>query len=429
MNQKLSTPLLTVLFIASLSFQINADEFDSNIEYINYQQDGTYDSSGNWWDYSSAKDSLAESGISFSGNMTQIYQGVTSGGLDRSFKYGGHADYMLNFDLGKMGVQEGLFLKMRAETQIGEGLGTRTGAILPSGLVTQLPVANDHTTALTSFMFTQMLSPTFGIFAGKTDTLDGDVNAFAHGRGKTQFMNSALIFNPIAVRTIPYSALAAGFVFLNEGEPLFTFTLINPEDTATTSGFNSLFADGIAIAAELRIPVQIMGLPGHQLFAGSWNNREFNSLNQDPRILLPPLNVPIQEKSGSWSIYYNFDQYLVVDPSDSSRGWGIFGRAGISDGNPNPMEYFLSFGVGGSSPISCRENDNFGIGWFYNGASDELGPIASQILSDGQGVELFYNIAVTEKFYLTPDLQFIDGGIQATDGTAVVLGLRANLVL
>ena len=45
---------------------------------------------------------------------------------------------------------------------------------------------------------------------------------------------------------------------------------------------------------------------------------------------------------------------------------------------------------------------------------------------DGTGVELFYNIAVTPWFQLTPDLQVIDGGIRRAD-TAVMVGLRGNM--
>jgi porin len=47
--------------------------------------------------------------------------------------------------------------------------------------------------------------------------------------------------------------------------------------------------------------------------------------------------------------------------------------------------------------------------------------------NNGTGMEMFYNIAVTRWFELTPDLQIIDGGIPTAD-TAVVFGLRGNLI-
>ena len=60
------------------------------------------------------------------------------------------------------------------------------------------------------------------------------------------------MFNPIAVQTIPYSTLGTGFSILQGVEPIFTFTVLNATDTATTSGFDELFADGVALSAELR---------------------------------------------------------------------------------------------------------------------------------------------------------------------------------
>ena len=287
-----------------------------------------------------------------------------------------------------------------------------------------LPSLNTEDLVLTNVVITQALSEQFVVFLGKIDTMDGDMNAFAHGRGKTQFLNTNFVFNPIAVQTTPYSTLAAGFSILRDFEPIFSFSVLNATDTATTSGFNELFADGVALAAELRLPTNLLGLPGHQGIGAGWNSKEYIALNQDPRIVFP--GVPIAAKDGSWNVKYNFDQYLYVDPCDSTRGWGIFGRAGISDGNPNPLHWTVSLGVGGNSPICGREADRFGIGWYYGAASPELGPFFTP--DNGTGVEMFYNIAVTPWFQLTPDLQILDGGSMRNPDTAVIAALRGNLI-
>jgi len=373
---------------------------------------------------------LAEHGITFDLNVGNFYQGVASGGLDRRFAYGGHGDYVTNFQLGKLGLNEGLFLKVRAEHRFGENINGATGAFFPTALPTDLPVADSGELFLTNVLFTQALSERFAIFFGKLDTLDGDPNAFAHGRGMSQFMNTAMIANPIALRTVPYATLGCGFAILGEeGEPLFSFTLLNAVDTAETDGFSELFAEGVALAAELRLPTRFFDLPGHQLFAGTWNSREFVELGQDPRIVLP--NVPINQTEGSWSLYWNFDQYLTVDPKNSKNGWGVFGRAGIADNQSNPLEWFLSFGVGGNSPLGQREADTFGLGWFYSGTSDEIGPILQAALGpvgDGQGVELFYNYAATPWLHITPDLQVLVPARENAE-TALVVGVRAVMTL
>jgi porin len=202
-----------------------------------------------------------------------------------------------------------------------------------------------------------------------------------------------------------------------DGERVFTLGVVNSVETPTTIGISELFANGAVIFSELRVPVTLLGRTGHQAIGGSWSSAKYVSLRQDGRIDFP--DIPIAEKNGSWSLFWNADQYLWQDPCDPSRGWGLFGRAGISDGNPNPIEWSLSFGIGGNSQLSGREDDKFGIGWYYNGISDEFGPIVSNLLGDGQGVELYYEIALTEAFRLSLDLQVVDPNFLRTD-TAVV---------
>ncbi|MFT7643054.1 MAG: porin [Pirellulaceae bacterium] len=374
--------------------------------------------SGDWFGH---RTRMATNGVTFQGDVTQYYQGVTSGGLDQNFEYGGHADYVVNMDLNKLGGWEGLFLKLRGESQFGRFINRSTGAILAANNEGLIPTAGGQDTALTNFLFTQFLSERTAVFAGKLDTMDGDMNAFAHGRGKNQFMNTALAINPLALRTVPYSTYGAGFLLLEGTEPIFSFMAIDPVDHAT-EGPTDLFSEGVTLASELRLPTCFLGQPGHQLIGGTWSSREVPDLS---RLIVPP-GLPIQTGSGSWSLYWNFDQHLYTDPCDSSRGWGIFGRAGVADDLTNPLSSFLSFGIGGNSPIRCRAADTFGVGWFYAPVSDELPGV---VLSDhGQGVELFYNYAATPWLHITPDLQIIDPARRGVD-TSLVFGIRVKMDL
>jgi porin len=70
-------------------------------------------------------------------------------------------------------------------------------------------------------------------------------------------------------------------------------------------------------------------------------------------------------KTGSWALTFFFDQALWVSPDDPSRVWGVFGNFGISDGNPNPIRWSASVGMSGTSPISGRELDTFGVGYYF----------------------------------------------------------------
>lgn len=379
-------------------------------------------------DWLGARTGLAEAGITADFDATMFYLGVADAGLEQAFRFGGHDDYVINMDFGRLRVRQGLFLKLRAEHRYGESLAGATGAFLPSNLVADLPVADSENLYLTNVLFTQMLSENFGLFAGKLDTLDGDQNAFASGRGKTQFSNVAFVITPIGLRTIVYSTLGAGFVILRDGEPLLTFSVLNATDTARTSGFEELFADGVALVPELRLPTNFFGLPGHQLFGATWSSRNFAALDQDPLVILP--SVPIERESDSWALYWNFDQYLFVDPCQPQRGWGLFGRAGIADDATNPIGWFLSFGVGGQGMFRARPSDSFGVGWYYSGTSNELAPFLETALGgigDGQGIELYYNFQVTPSMHVTPDLQILMPARDTVDTTTVV-GLRARVI-
>lgn len=375
-------------------------------------------------DWLGARPQLADSGVTVDANVAQFYMGAVSGGLDRSARYAGHGDYVMNIDGDKAIGMKGMFIKLRAEHRFGQSYGGVTGALLPTAVATDLPNPESDQIYLTNVLFTQMFSETFGVFAGKLDSLDGDQNAFASGRGMTQFSNMAFVGTPIGLRTIPYSTLGTGFVILQDLKPVFTFSVINARETIGTSGFNELFNDGVTLAPELRLPTEFFGLPGHQLFGGTWSSRNYVNLDQDPRIILP--NIPIARSSDSWSLYYNFDQHLVVDSHDPSKGWGLFGRAGLADQATNPIGWFLSAGLGGNSMIPGRSDDTFGAGYYFAGTSSELGPLLDLALGgvgDGQGAEVFYNIAVTKWFRLTADAQFIEPA-RETVNSSVLLGMR-----
>ncbi len=378
-------------------------------------------------DWLGARSSLAASGVTLDADSTSFYFGNTRGGLRRDFEYGGHSDYIFNIDSGKLGLIEGQFWKIRAEHHYGDSINRDTGAIVPVTVLTDLPVRDSEHIYLTNVLLTQALSENFALFAGKLDTLDGDPTAFAAGRGKTQFSNMALVADLAPLLMFPYSSLGCGFSVLRDLQPIWTFSVLNPTDTTRTSGFDELFNDGVTLTSMLRLPTQFFDRPGHQLVGFAWSSKDFISLGQDPRVILP--DVPIARQSDSWSLFWNCDQYLVVAPDNPQLGWGYFARAGIADDQASSIEYFLSAGLGGASPLPTRPADTWGVGWYHIGLSDKIGPIIQTVfgpVGDGDGVELFYNMAVTPWCHVTPDLQVIMPGRELVD-EALVVGLRANL--
>ncbi|HZZ71153.1 MAG TPA: carbohydrate porin [Pirellulales bacterium] len=380
-------------------------------------------------DWDGWRTDLACNGITLDADETLFFGGIASGGLGQQFNTAGHGDYVVNVDGQKAFGCQGFFIKLRAEHRYGDNADADAGTLLSPELITDLPFRDSDQVALTDVLFTQALSENFALFAGKLDTLDGDPNAYASGRGKTQFSNTAMVINPTLLRVVPYSTLGTGFIILEDMQPIFMFSLLNGVDTTGTSGFEDLFGDGAALTAQLRLPTTFFGLPGHQLIGGAWNSHDYVSLGQDPRILLP--DVPIARTSDTWGLYYNFDQALIVDPCNAQRNWGVFGRVGVADDRVSPAESFFSFGFGGASPFGARPADTFGVGWYDAITSDKIGPIISTIygpIGDGQAVELFYNYEVTPYCHVTPDLQVLVPARENVN-TSLFLGLRVKVDL
>ena len=96
-------------------------------------------------------------------------------------------------------------------------------------------------------------------------------------------------------------------------------------------------------------------------------------------------------------MWYSFDQYLWQTRSDPKRGIGIFFTFGASDGNPNPIQYFYSVGMGGNGVVPRRPGDNFGIGWARTQFSDDFVPLLRQKLNLGLNSENAMSSITTQR--------------------------------
>jgi porin len=101
---------------------------------------------------------------------------------------------------------------------------------------------------------------------------------------------------------------------------------------------------------------------------------------------------------------------------------------GIADDNPSPVRWFANAGLAGTSPVAGRSADTFGAGYYYTGVSRALKDLAPVLLplGDEQGFELYYNLAVTPWFHITPDVQFVDPFRERVD-ESVMIGVRGKI--
>jgi porin len=391
-------------------------------------------------DWLGLRSDLAERGLTFDFFATQFYQGIAQGGQRREGEYGGKLDYLFNVDGGKLGLWQGFFVNFHAETRFGTSVNNIDGLIAPSNISMNFPDPDRDVTSITGLKFTQALSERFAVYAAKMNTLDEYPLRYSPGLGTNKpglegFMNTSLVFNPIAARTIPYSAAAAGAAVLRKGEPLFTLTVFDPEERAT-KGLENLFARGAVVMPDLVLRRKSFGLPGVLNLGGTYSNAKYRSV--DPAAYLNIISQLLQGhpgvirsplETGSWSLYANFYQSLWVHDDDEKRSWGVFGQTGISDGNPNPIKFVANGGVGGRSMFSGRKLDTFGAAFFYLGLSSNFKAITRPIQPQGDeyGVELFYNYAITPWCRLTGDLQIARPSTLGLN-TVIIPGLRLQIL-
>lgn len=399
-------------------------------------------------DWGGLRPRLQDRGITFEGNLTQFAFGL-NGGINRplprvpalgrgdTFEYTGRGDYALTFDLEKFGGLPKGRLLVRAQHWFGNfgNVSLNTGAFPPAVFPAALPpVPNDQGVPfITDFVVTQPLSEKWVVFAGKKNVIGAaDQDDFAGGNGTVQFVNQALIANPAFLLGLPYSSFTAGVVSPREWGAVSAFVYDPQDRTKDFFRVNDLFSQGIILGGEVKLKTNFFGLPGEQHVGGLYKRVDLTDLRfNEP----PPGQFPITAVPGfgtlpdSYTIYYGFDQYLQVYSEDSKRGWGLFGRASISDGNPTPVKYFVSGGVGGYSPFRHRQGDQFGIGVYYLGASREFGPLPRALFGprDGWGLEMFYNVQLTPWMNLTPDFQIVKPEAGAIARTAYIGGFRLNL--
>lgn len=401
---------------------------------------------GDWW---GARTRLADRGVTFSGSSTQFIFGL-NGGVNRalpfpafplqpdnSLKYTGRGDYELLFDLEKFGGLPKGKLLVRAQHWYGQygnitpNVGSLPPAVFPAALP---PVPNDPGTPfITDFVLTQPLSPNWVVFAGKKNVVGAaDQDDFAGGNGTEQFVNQAFVANPAFLLALPYSSFTAGVVSPRQWGAVSAFVYDPQDRTKDFFRVNDLFSQGVIVGGEVKVKTNFFNMPGEQHVGGLWKHVELTDLqfNEPPPGQYPYTAVPgFATLNNSYTLYYGFDQYLRVLSADTKRGWGLFGRASISDGNPTPLRYFLSAGLGGYSPLGHQRGDKFGIGWYYVGSSTAFGPLPRALFGpvDGWGVELFYNVQVTPWMNISPDFQIIQPGTRAISQTAYVGGVRMNV--
>jgi porin len=352
-------------------------------------------------DWGGSRREMGARGVNLTLDFTQFFEWAPEGDDDRGFDYGGKLDFKVRSDLSNY-VAKGLSATSHVEFRYGDTPLLAGGTLLPTSAALLFPEAEGEHIKISALYGSYLFSPQFVLNFGRFDMVDLYVKPFTGGEGVDKFMNIAFVAPPMWARTIPPVAEGVIGAFLKGAEPVVTVGLIE----STEDGF---FDNGATVMWDVRLPIAPLKLPGQYSVGGEFSSITATSLDQSKFALLPPLNIPLEEEEGAWTLNVTAHQYLAYDEG-TKRGWGAFGMFGVTDGNPNFVDVFAHAGFAGSMPIRARERDTFGLGYYYSNLSDDLQNTLEPLIRirKEQGFEIFYSFAPTGWSKLTADLQIVD---------------------
>lgn len=374
---------------------------------------------GNWF---GARDSLDRHGIVVDLSWTEFYQGMFAGDGNEDFEFGGRADALFHIDTGKLGLWDGGGFHAHVESRFGDAPASRGGALWPVNTGLALPIGEYESVVASSLYFTQKLGD-FSMMLGKINAVDLIANdPFYGGWGNTRFMNVAFVAPPSGL--LP--PVIMGGVFSYRMKPFnFTFMAYDPDDQTSEYGVDQLFSDGVVLAVSGTWVGELAGRATSITLGGKYDTGEGSDLSE---VLLPP-DLKSGNKDGAFSVSLDFSHLIYEAPGQEGKGLGVYLKPAIADGNPNVIQSSVVAGFAGHGIVPGRPLDVFGIGCFYYDFSDDLQDATSPLVrfDDEQGIEVFYNLAVTPWFRVSADLQWINPATGANDD-ALVGALRTQII-
>lgn len=398
------------------------------------------DYSGDLWtrshltgDWGGLRQDWANHGVTMEFDWYQSYQDIVDGGVREESEFSTNLDYRLKFDLMRMGVVPGALVTVRAQSRFGNTVNDASGLLLPVNMYSAFPFGDgDVAFTITELNWTQFLSEKVGILVGKITTT-GTANEFMGGEGRSQFMNMQLSFPATVAQLAPYSTLAVSAFWMPSPSWTVTTTLMNLEDASTSSGFEDI-GDGTTWATNVDYLGSLNELPGGGTFAFYYGfDADFariGGLNIDPGT-----GVSTKSKSEAWAMSWSGWQYLLVEKGSGTvdprngrqdlQGLGVFAQIGIADKDTNPISWSIAGGFSGRGSIPRRDNDTWGVGYFYNDLQD-LDRRLIVFEDSVSGLEVYYDIALIGSASLTLDAQWLKSAFPSVDD-ATILGARLNV--
>lgn len=341
-----------------------------------------------------------------------------SGDADSTLRYGGKVDAY--FDLGgsNFGLDDSFTLQVHPEFKYGESANGTIG-LIPTN--TQLFYPGDGDVFDLNVNVTKKWKDGTTLQVGKVNVLDlATLLPIVGGGGHEGFQNLAMALPPSAI--VPGSITGALFQKPTKNA-LYRLWVFDPESQSRRSGLEDPFSKGVAFLGSVTIPTKVAGKRGYYALKLAGSTRKSIADDALPPVLIPAPGSGFGDRRGEFSAVLAFYQYLAEYPESPGKGWGVFGQAYISGGNPTFLDRSAFIGVSGNP--RKRPQDRFGIAWFRYSLTNQLVRVLSNrlALEDEEGLEAFYTVELAKPVRLTASFQVIDSAVTVRD-TGVIAGLR-----
>ncbi len=355
-----------------------------------------------------------------SGRVTVFADSAVAGDGDNSTQFSGRLDvFVLSGELW-----EGGSLNAHLEYVDGDeftGLGTG-GVLLPTNIYSAVPRATGSSNATFSMTLHQQFNSSARGAFGKFNVIELARNTpLAGGKGKGGFQYTGIAAPPSFV--FPPYVFGAQFAYSTESVD-YSLMIYDPNNAQGSDFWSNLFDDGIVVNGTATYKTAIGGRPGFyglNVIHSTASGTDYDSLLQSP-----DADSFTNQIEGVTIATLKVQQYLSYNPDNADEGWGIFGQIGFADGNPSQLDNVFVVGLAGTSPITGRGDDRWGIAGSRFNWSDKM---IKALEADGNGLrdewalEAFYEAAINDTLRVGVNIMQIRPGLPEFDDY-IQLGVR-----
>jgi hypothetical protein len=393
-------------------------------------------------DWGGTRTELARKGFFLDLYSTTYYQNIVWGGLETGEAFVQNTQLSLNIDTGRAGWWSDGLIHVTAQSRLGDDPETTftAGTVVPqyNGLVLPTPL-EINSVLPTEYFLAQALSKQAHVVVGKIGTvLLPDQTAFGDSF-KYHFANFNFNKNPITANFFNPSSLGALGAWSFNHHFTVAGGVLDP-NTKADRFFDADSFSEVNIYLTAIMSYEIGGLPGQFAPVYNWSNKPRINLDSpfgplasaaageqaiDSLLgLASTEGLPTNFDNESWFAVATVSQYLFLKDDAATvarkqktgeqiRGIGMFARAGYAPEDTNPITSDFSVALFAYGMLDSRDNDSFGIGFYYDRISDKLKTNIAELsggkttVHDESGMEVFYNLAITPAMRLIPSYQHI----------------------